>query len=228
MNPHNPVALLLAADHAAERAGQGEGDHQQQEDLDPVGPRVRILERVRRVHVVEPAAVGAEVLDRFLARHRAAGDRLLSAGNRVDDLVVVVEVLDRAAARSRRSRRRRRWAPECAACHGPGRPRNCPDLRCVCGRIRAPAQSRPPCPTAADTKFCTARPAICTRWLWVDSPEYACQFVFVTKLIAVFQASAGVIGVAGSLRCSGSLPWINWKMNRNRMLIAEKASTLRA
>ena len=26
-------------------------------------------------------------------------------------------------------------------------------------------------PTAADTKFCTARPAICTKWLWVDSPE---------------------------------------------------------
>ena len=26
-------------------------------------------------------------------------------------------------------------------------------------------------PTAADTKFCTDRPAICTRWPWVDSPE---------------------------------------------------------
>ena len=26
-------------------------------------------------------------------------------------------------------------------------------------------------PTAAETKFCTARPAICTRWPWVDSPE---------------------------------------------------------
>ena len=83
-------------------------------------------------------------------------------------------------------------------------------------------------PTAADTKFCTASPAICTRWPCVDSPEYACQFVLVTKLTAVFHASAGVIGVAGSLRCSGSLPWINWKMNRNRMLIAENASTLRA
>ena len=83
-------------------------------------------------------------------------------------------------------------------------------------------------PTAAETKFCTARPAICTRWPWVDSPEYACQLVLVTKLTAVFQASAGVIGVAGSLRCSGSLPCTSWKMNRNRMLTAEKASTLRA
>ena len=26
-------------------------------------------------------------------------------------------------------------------------------------------------PTAAETKFCTASPAICTRWPWVDSPE---------------------------------------------------------
>ena len=52
--------------------------------------------------------------------------------------------------------------------------------------------------------------------------------MFVTKLTAVFQASAGVIGVAGSLRCSGSLPCTSWKMNRNRMLTAEKASTLRA
>ena len=46
-------------------------------------------------------------------------------------------------------------------------------------------------PTAAETKFCTASPAIWTRWPIVDSPEYACQFVFVVKLTAVFQASAG-------------------------------------
>ena len=46
-------------------------------------------------------------------------------------------------------------------------------------------------PTAAETKFCTAKPAICTRWPCVDSPEYACQLVFVTKLTAVFQASDG-------------------------------------
>ena len=43
-------------------------------------------------------------------------------------------------------------------------------------------------PTAAETKFCTARPAICTRWPIVDSPEYDCQLVLVTKLTAVFHA----------------------------------------
>ena len=100
-----------------------------------------------------------------------------------------------------------------------------PVLRRARPRMKAIATAMP---TAADTKFCTARPAICTRWPCVDSPEYACQLVFVTKLTAVFQASAGVICVAGSLRCSGSLPCTNWRMNRNRMLIAENASTLRA
>ena len=46
-------------------------------------------------------------------------------------------------------------------------------------------------PTAAERKFCTARPAICTRCPIVDSPEYHCQFVLVTKLTAVFQAPDG-------------------------------------
>ena len=64
-------------------------------------------------------------------------------------------------------------------------------------------------PTAAETKFCTASPTICTRWPCVDSPEYACQLVFVTKLTAVFQAARGSSRVPGSLRCSGSFPCSN-------------------
>src|SRR5450756_59258 len=52
-------------------------------------------------------------------------------------------------------------------------------------RTRAIATARP---TAADVKFCTARPDICTRWPMADSPEYHCQFVFVTKETAVFHA----------------------------------------
>jgi hypothetical protein len=91
------VALLLAVNHPAERAGQGEADDEQQEDLNPVRPRVRVLERVSGVDVVEATAVGAELLDDFLARDRSAGDGLLAAGQRVDDLVVQVEVLDGTA-----------------------------------------------------------------------------------------------------------------------------------
>ena len=77
------VALLVAADHPAERAGQAERDDQQQEDLEPVGPVGRVLERVGAVGVVEAAAVGAQVLDGLLAGHRAAGDVLRRAGQRV-------------------------------------------------------------------------------------------------------------------------------------------------
>ena len=70
------VALALVADHHAEGARQRERDHQQQEDLEQVGQRVRVLERVGGVGVVEAAAVGAELLDRLLAGDRAAGDGL--------------------------------------------------------------------------------------------------------------------------------------------------------
>ena len=41
-------------------------------------------------------------------------------------------------------------------------------------RVRAKPRTRATAtamPTAAETKFCTVRPAIWTRWPWVDSPE---------------------------------------------------------
>jgi hypothetical protein len=46
-------------------------------------------------------------------------------------------------------------------------------------------------PTAAETKFWTAKPAIWSRCPAAASPEYHCQLVFVVKLTAVFQAPAG-------------------------------------
>jgi hypothetical protein len=82
-------------------------------------------------------------------------------------------------------------------------------------------------PTAAETKFCTARPPVCTRCPIVDSPPaYACQLVLVTKLTAVFQAVAGATGplprLSGRWLCSRCRPY------RNRIDIAENASTPRA
>ena len=65
-------------------------------------------------------------------------------------------------------------------------------------RISPTATARP---TAADTKFWTARPAICTRWPMVASPEYHCQFVFVTNETAVLKAPAG--GTPGKSSDSG-------------------------
>ena len=81
-------------------------------------------------------------------------------------------------------------------------------------------------PTAAETKFCTARPAICTRWPIVDSPEYDCQLVFVTNDTAVFHAPCGTT----ASKPSDSHRWFctRWKRYRNRIEMAENASTLRA
>ena len=67
-------------------------------------------------------------------------------------------------------------------------------------RTRAIATANP---TAADAKFCTARPAICVRCDIVDSPAYDCQLVLVMKLAAVFQAMlAGTAGMWVGLRPS--------------------------
>ena len=72
------------------------GDHQDEEDLDEVGQAARVLERVRRVGVVEPAAVRAELLDRLLAGHGSAGDGLRPA-RQSRDRRVAGEVLHDAA-----------------------------------------------------------------------------------------------------------------------------------
>ena len=69
-------ALALVADEPAERVRQPEGDGEDRQHLDEVREAVRVLERMRRVRVVGAAAVGAELLDRLLARDRPAGDRL--------------------------------------------------------------------------------------------------------------------------------------------------------
>ena len=81
-------------------------------------------------------------------------------------------------------------------------------------------------PTAAEAKFCTASPAICTRCPMVDSPEYHCQLVLVTKLTAVFQAPDGT--TFGKPSDSHSQCCTRRNRYRNRTLTAEKASTLRA
>ncbi len=61
-------------------------------------------------------------------------------------------------------------------------------------------------PTAADRKFCTASPAICTVKPMVASGEYDCQFVFVTKDAAVLNASDGP--TFGSPRSPGRTTWM--------------------
>ena len=67
---HRP-ALPRVADHLAERVAQGGGDHEDRQHFQEVRERRRVLERMGRVDVEEPAAVGPELLDRDLRRRRA-------------------------------------------------------------------------------------------------------------------------------------------------------------
>ena len=70
--------LPARAHHPPEHEHLRRRDQEDREQLEEVRERRRVLERDRRVRVVEAAAVGAELLDRDLRRDRAARDRLLS------------------------------------------------------------------------------------------------------------------------------------------------------
>ena len=61
-------------------------------------------------------------------------------------------------------------------------------------------------PTAADTKFWTARPIIWARCPIAASPEYDCQFVLVTNDVAVLKACPG--SMPANPRDNGSPDWI--------------------
>ena len=61
----------VIADHAAESVGERGADREDRPHLDEIGERVGILERMRGVGVEEAAAVGAELLDRYLRGDRA-------------------------------------------------------------------------------------------------------------------------------------------------------------
>ncbi len=88
--------LAAVAHHLAERQAQGARDQQDRDHLEEVRKRRRVLERVRRVDVEEPAAVRAELLDRDLRRGRTERQRLLGHRDLLGDRVAL-RVLDRGA-----------------------------------------------------------------------------------------------------------------------------------
>ena len=161
-----------------------------------------------------PPLVPSSLMASWLATG-PAGDGLLAAGQRVDDLVVQVEVLDGAAGDQddRRDHRDRQQDSERAADQVDPEVAQLTGRR---GRSRDQGDRHGHADRGGD-EVLHRQPGHLDEVALVDSPEYACQLVLVTKLTAVFQASAGVIGVPGSLRCSGSLPWTSWKTNRNRI-----------
>ncbi len=76
-------ALTFVADHDAEGVARGRRNDHQGQDLQHIGQRRRVFERVRRIGVEEAAPIGAEHLDRFLRRDGADGDRLVQALQRM-------------------------------------------------------------------------------------------------------------------------------------------------
>ncbi len=102
------IALPRVPDHLAERARQRERDEQDQEDLENVGERIRVLERVRRVGVEETATVVPHLLDDLLRGHRAADHGLVLPSQRGDGVRRGEVVDDAARHQDQRSDERQR------------------------------------------------------------------------------------------------------------------------
>ncbi len=87
-------ALAAIADQATVGRGERRRDRENQPDLERVREPVRVLERHRRVHVEEAAAVRPELLDRLLRGDRAAGERLREPADAVDAQVAAERLQD--------------------------------------------------------------------------------------------------------------------------------------
>ncbi len=89
-------ALPRVADHLAEGVAERRADQQDRQHLEKVRERRRVFERVRRIDVVEAAAVGAELLDRDLRRRGPERNRLFGRRRLLGDRIALL-VLERLA-----------------------------------------------------------------------------------------------------------------------------------
>ena len=138
------------------------GISKQREHLEEVRQPVRVLERHRRVGVVEAAAVHREVLDRLEQRDRPAGDRLGRTLERRRGRVTVERLRhalrdedDRQHERERQRGRRR--------ASGRSRPRSCRARSPIAVRSPRQTAARTAIPTAAETNICTTIPPVWVR-----------------------------------------------------------------
>ena len=72
---HGP-SMPRRAHHLAQRHAQPGRNQEDRNHLQQIAQRRRVLERMRRVRIEEPAAVGPQHLDRLLRGHRPLRDRL--------------------------------------------------------------------------------------------------------------------------------------------------------
>ncbi len=94
---HRPT-LAGVAHHVPERIGQRGGNEEECQHLEEVRQRRRILVGMGGIGVEEPAAVGAELLDRLLRGHRAHGQRLRPGRQILQDRIAS-RILDGIAGR---------------------------------------------------------------------------------------------------------------------------------
>ena len=160
--PKERPTLAGIANHAPKRVREPGGDGEDCDEPDEVGEWVRVLERMGRVRIEEPAAVRAKLLDDLLARDGAQGDGLASAFKRscvrvgaqglrhsLPDLDQREDQADGQAAR--------RGSP------ARGRPRSSRSPRRIVARGRESARWRSRCPWRPRRSCGTRGPAICVR-----------------------------------------------------------------
>ncbi len=136
-----------------------------------VGEAVGALERMGRVRVEETAAVGAELLDRLLARDRTARDASAPRPATVCAVGVAGEVLDHALAHEHERGDERQGQQDANRRSWSGRPRSCRSSRCGGGRAHGSARPPPPGRRPPRGSSAPPSPAIWVRWLIVDSPD---------------------------------------------------------
>jgi len=154
------------------------------------------------------------------------GNGLLGTGERADDLVMKVEVLDGATGDQDDGAEGWRSAAGCAACPRVRSTQKFAEFAgATAGETAHQRDPRQPLPTRGGYEVLHREAGHLhqmTPW-WIRRSR-PCQLVLVTKLIAVFHASDGRhSGRGGRGRCKRQFcPWINCRMNRNRTLTAEK------
>ena len=158
---HGP-ALALIADHAAEHVGERGAEREDRDHLNEVRQRGRVLERVRGIGIEEPAAIGAEHLDRDLRGNRPDRDGLLGAFKR-RRLDIGAERLRHALPHQKQRGDNADRQQDIERAAGDIDPE-------IADRLGRTSRAKPrmsatasTMPVAADRKFWWVRPSICTR-----------------------------------------------------------------
>ena len=160
--------LAFVADHAAENVGERRAEGEDGHHLDEVRQGGRVLERMGRIGVEEPASVGAQHLDRDLRGDRTHRDRLLRTFERRRFHIGRKRLRDPLPDQEQRigNAKRQQHVEGAAGDIDPEGPTVLTEARAK-PRMRATASTMP---VAADRKFWCVSPSIWARYESVLSP----------------------------------------------------------